>query len=57
VRVRRLRQAALDRLKKQEGASEDDVRRETKVVDEQVAAAVQDIAKLAEKKRLEIEAQ
>ena len=57
VRVRRLRQAALDRLKKQEGASEDDVRRETKAVDEQVAAAVQDIAKLAEKKRLEIEAQ
>jgi hypothetical protein len=36
--------------------SEDDVRRETKAVDEQVAAAVLEIGKLADKKRVEIEA-
>ena len=56
VRARRLRQAALERLRKQEGVSEDDVRRETKAVDEQVAAAVLEIGKLADKKRVEIEA-
>lgn len=56
TRIRRSRGDALDKAKKQEGISEDDVRRDTKVVEEQVAAATAEVAKLAEKKKLEVEA-
>lgn len=56
VRVRRLRQAALERIKKQsEGNSEDNIRRENKIVDDQVSSVVTDITKLADKKRIEVE--
>jgi ribosome recycling factor len=56
VRVRRLRQAALERLKKQtEGSSEDDIRRESKVIDDKVSAVITEVSKLADIKRLEVE--
>jgi ribosome recycling factor len=56
VRVRRLRQAALERIKKKnEGSSEDDIRRDNKEVDDQVSAVVAEITKLADKKRIEVE--
>jgi ribosome recycling factor len=55
TRIRRARQVALERLRKQEGVSEDDIRRETKTVDEEVARATAEVAKAADKKRVEIE--
>lgn len=57
TRVRRARGAALDKIKKAAvGAPEDDVRRDTKAVEEAAAAATLEIAKAAEKKKLEVEA-
>jgi len=56
TRIRRARQAALEKAKKVEGISEDEIRRETKVIEEQVQAATAEVAKLAEKKKLEVEA-
>jgi ribosome recycling factor len=51
-----LRQAALERIKKNnEGSSEDDIRRDNKEVDDQVSAVVAEITKLADKKRIEVE--
>jgi len=55
TRVRRTRGDALDAAKKQEGVSEDDIRRESKEVEEATAAATAEVAKLAEKKKLEVE--
>jgi len=54
TRVRRARGAALDKVKKA-GLPPDDAARETKAVEETVAAAAADVAKLADAKRGEIE--
>jgi ribosome recycling factor len=54
TRARRARAADLERIKKA-ALPEDDARRESKVVEEAVAAATAEIAKLADAKRLEIE--
>lgn len=59
TRIRRARQAELEKLKKmekQEGVSEDEIKREVKAVEDTVAAATAEAAKIADKKKLEIEA-
>lgn len=56
TRIRRARQAALEKAKKVEGISEDDIRRDTKIIEEQIQTATAEVAKLAEKKKLEVEA-
>jgi ribosome recycling factor len=56
TRARRARADALERLKKATGVSEDDVRRETKAVEEATTAAVAEIGKIADKKRADVEA-
>lgn len=54
TRVRRARAAELDKLKKA-ALPPDDAARESKAIEERVAGATQDIAKLADSKRVEIE--
>lgn len=57
TRVRRVRQAAMDKLKKaSDTVSQDVVYREMKDVQAATNAASEEIAKLAEKKKLEVEA-
>ena len=56
-RIRRVRQAAMDRLKKVEGVSPDETFRAMKDVQLLIAAATEDIGKLADKKKTEIEQQ
>jgi ribosome recycling factor len=57
TRIRRSRQDAIEKSKKGgEGISEDDIKRDTKLIEEQVAAVTAEVAKLAEKKKLEVEA-
>ena len=55
TRVRRVRAAELGRLKEQTGVSEDDVKRDSKAVEDAVAAAVAEIGKLAAAKKLLVE--
>lgn len=56
TRIRRVRQSALDELKKAAGVSEDDTRRASKDIEDAVAAATKEVAAAADKKKLEIEA-
>lgn len=57
TRIRRTRQDAIEKTKKGgEGISEDDIKRETKVIEEQIAAVTAEVAKIADKKKLEVEA-
>ena len=55
-RVRRVRQAAMDKIKKVEGASPDDTFREMKEIDGMTAAATAEITGAADRKRKEVEA-
>lgn len=55
TRVRRVRASALEKIKKQEGVSEDLIRSETKDIEKVVADANAEIAGLADKKKKEIE--
>ena len=54
--IRRHRQAALDGLKKAEGVSSDDVFRQIKELQDVANKVTDEVTKLAEKKRAEIEA-
>ena len=54
-RIRRVRQAAMDKLKKVEGVSPDDTFREMKDVQALTGAATDEVGKIADKKRVEIE--
>jgi ribosome recycling factor len=54
--IRRVRQGALDKLKKMEGVSSDEVFRLMKDVTAVTTAATEEVTKLAEKKKQEIEA-
>lgn len=53
--IRRMRQAALDKLKKLEGVSSDDVFRQVKEVQAVANAATDEVTRLADKKKAEIE--
>lgn len=55
TRIRRVRQNAIDKLKKIEGISPDDVFREIKDIQAHTNAATDEVSKLAEKKKLEVE--
>jgi ribosome recycling factor len=57
VRVRRVRASTLLDLKARAGVSEDDAKRDVEAVEKQVAAAVAEVTKMAEAKRLVIEKQ
>ena len=54
-RIRRVRQAAMDKLKKVEGVSPDETFREMKEVQAQTAVATDEVGKLADKKKAELE--
>lgn len=54
--IRRHRQASLDGLKKAEGVSSDDVFRQMKELQDVASKVTEEVTKLAEKKRAEIEA-
>lgn len=56
TRIRRVRQAAMDKMKKVEGLSTDQVFRDVKEVQNLTNAATEEVAKLADKKKAEIEA-
>lgn len=56
TRVRRVRQGAMDKMKKVEGLSTDIVFRELKDIQALTNVATEEIVKLAEKKKLEVEA-
>ena len=54
-RVRRVRQAAMEKLTKAEGVSTDDTFREMKEIEALTKAAQEQVAALADKKKLEVE--